>query len=58
MKKYFLIMLFPLYANAHVTNALHSHMIEFLVNMIIFFAYALLGLTLALIFRAIYRRFI
>ena len=58
MKKYFLIMLFPLYANAHVSNALHSHMVEFLVNMIIFFAYALLGLTLALIFRAIYRRFI
>ena len=58
MKKYFLIMLFPLYANAHVTNALHYHMVEFLVNMIIFFAYALLGLTLALIFRAIYRRFI
>ena len=58
MKKYFLIMLFPLYANAHVTNAAHSHMVEFLVNMIIFFAYALLGLICALIFKAIYRSFI
>ena len=57
MKKYFLIM-FPLYANAHVTNTTHSHMVEFLVNMIIFFAYALLGLTCALIFKAIYRSFI
>ena len=58
MKKYFLIMLFPLYANAHVTNAAHSHMVEFLVNVITFFAYALLGLTCALIFRAIYRSLI
>ena len=57
MKKYFLIM-FPLYANAHVTNTTHSHMVEFLVNMIIFFAYVLLGLTCALIFKAIYRSFI
>ena len=58
MKKYFLIMLIPLYANAHVINAAHSHIVEFLLNMIIFFAYALLGLTCALIFRAIYRSFI
>jgi len=58
MKKYFLIMLFPLYANAHVNNVAHSHMVEFLINMIIFFAYILLGLTMALILRAIYRRFI
>ena len=58
MKKYFLIMLSPLYVSAHVTNVAHSHMVEFLVNMIIFFAYALLGLTCVLIFRAIYRSFI
>ena len=56
MKAIYFLPIFSINLFAHINNTIHSHMIEFSVNSIILFAYVSLGLTIALIIRAIYRR--
>ena len=58
MKAIYFLPIFSINLFAHINNTIHSHMIEFFVNSIILFAYVSLGLTMALIIRAIYRRFV
>ena len=56
MKAIYFLPIFSINLFAHINNTIHSHMIDFFVNSIILFAYVSLGLTIALIIRAIYRR--
>ena len=56
MKAIYFLPIFSINLFAHINNTIHSHMIEFFVNSIILFAYVSLGLIIALIIRAIYRR--
>ena len=58
MKAIYFLPIFSINLFAHINNTIHSHMIEFFVNSIVLFAYVSLGLTMALIIRAIYRRFV
>ncbi len=58
MKAIYFLPVFSINLFAHINNTIHSHMIDFFVNSIILFAYVSLGLTMALIIRAIYRRFV
>ena len=58
MKAIYFLPIFSINLFAHINNTIHSHMIEFFVNSIILFAYVSLGLTIVLIIRAIYRRFV
>ena len=58
MKAIYFLPIFSINLFAHINNTIHSHMIDFFVNSIILFAYVSLGLTMALIIRAIYRRFV
>ena len=58
MKAIYFLPVFSINLFAHINNTIHSHMIEFFVNSIVLFAYVSLGLTMALIIRAIYRRFV
>ena len=58
MKAIYFLPIFSINLFAHINNTIHSHMIEFFVNSIILFAYVSLGLTMALIIRAIYMRFV
>ncbi len=58
MKAIYFLPIFSINLFAHINNTIHSHVIEFFVNSIVLFAYVSLGLTMALIIRAIYRRFV
>ena len=58
MKAIYFLPIFSINLFAHINNTIHYHMIEFFVNTIVLFAYISLGLTIALIVRAIYRRFV
>tara|TARA_B100000212_G_scaffold332871_1_gene301618 strand:- start:343 stop:519 length:177 start_codon:yes stop_codon:yes gene_type:complete len=58
MKAIYFLPIFSINLFAHINNTIHYHMIEFFINTIVLFAYISLGLTIALIVRAIYRRFV
>ena len=58
MKAIYFLPIFSINLFAHTSITIHSHMIQFFINSIVFFACISLVLTMALIIRAIYRRFV
>ena len=58
MKLIYFLPLLSINLFAHVDNTIHFHFIEYIVQLIIFFTYICLGLTVVQIMRAVYRRFI
>jgi len=58
MKAIYFLPIFSINLFAHVDKTIHSHLIEFFIHSIVFFAYVLLGLTIVTIMRAVCRRFV
>ena len=58
MKLIYFLPIFSINLFAHVSNTIHSHLIEVFIQSIVFFAYISLGLTIVVFIRAGYRRFV
>tara|TARA_B100000963_G_scaffold358275_1_gene382518 strand:- start:446 stop:622 length:177 start_codon:yes stop_codon:yes gene_type:complete len=58
MKVLYYLPFFSLSLVAHIDNTIHLHLIESFINLIILFSFLGLGLTLPLIIKTIYRRFV
>ena len=57
MKALYFLPIFSINLFAHIDNTIHSHLIEFFIQSIAYFAYISLGLTIVVFMRAVYRRF-
>ena len=58
MKALYFLPIFSINLFAHVNNSIHFHFIENLIYLIILFAYICLGISVLILMRAIYRRFV
>ena len=58
MKALYFLPIFSVNLFAHVTNTIHSHYFETLAYVITMFIFIYLGMSVFLIIRAIYRRFV
>ena len=58
MKALYFLPIFSINLFDHANNSIHSHFIENLIYLIVLFAYIFLGISVLLLMRGIYRRFV
>ena len=58
MKALYLLPIFSINLFAHVSNTIHFHYLYTLVNVFVMFIFILLGMSVFITIRAIFRRFV